>query len=104
MQLNPQGAQALMARFDFTKMEVDRARALGLPAKYIISDEDYAQAQQAQQAQMQQMQQMQMMQQMADMGQKIGNTPGGEAVTQSLFGQLGAQLGEATGEQVAANG
>lgn len=98
MQLNPQGAQALMARFDFTKMEVDRARALGLPAKYIISDEDYAQAQQAQQAQMQQMQQMQMMQQMADMGQKIGNTPGGEAVTQSLFGQLGAQLGEATGE------
>ena len=104
IQLNPQGAQALMARFDFTKMEVDRARALGLPAKYIISDEDYAQAQQAQQAQMQQMQQMQMMQQMAEMGQKIGNTPGGEAVTQSLFGQLGAQLGEATGEQVAANG
>lgn len=104
MQLNPQGAQDLLMRFDFGKMEVDKARALGLPTKYIVSDKDYEKAKEAQAAQMQQAQAMQSMTQMADAGQKIGNTPGGEQLTQSLFGALGEQLGGATGEEVATNG
>lgn len=97
MQLNPQGAQDLLLRFDLVKMEVDRARSLGLPTKYIVSDDKFEEAKTAQKAQMDQMQQMQSLQQMADMGQKIGNTPGGEQVTQSLFGQLGEQMGAAMG-------
>lgn len=98
MQLNPQGAQDYLMRFDMVQMEVDRAKALGLPAKYVKSDEEFEQAQQAAQQQQQQMMQMQQMQQMADMGQKIGNTPGGEQLTQNMFGQLGEQLGAAVGE------
>lgn len=104
MQLNPQGAQELLLRFDLVKMEVDRARSLGLPTKYIVSDDKFEEAKVAQQAQMQQMQQMQSLQQMADMGQKVGNTPGGEQLTQSLFGTLGEQMGEAMGAAAPENG
>lgn len=104
MQLNPQGAQDLLMRFDLGKMEVDKAKALGLPTKYIVTDEEYNKAKEAQAAQMQQAQAMQSMTQMADAGQKIGNTPGGEQLTQGLFGALGEQLGGALGEGAAANG
>lgn len=104
MQLNPQGAQDLLMRFDLVKMEVAKAKALGLPTKYLIPEEEYKQAKLAQQQQMQQMQAMQSMGQMAEMGQKIGNTPGGEAVTQNLFGQLGEQLSGAVENAEAANG
>lgn len=104
MQLNPQGAQDLLLRFDLVKMEVDRARSLGLPTKYIVPDDKFEEAKTAQQAQMQQMQQMQSLQQMADMGQKVGNTPGGEQLTQSLFGTLGEQMGEAMGAAAPENG
>lgn len=104
MQLNPQGAQELLLRFDLVKMEVDRARSLGLPTKYIVSDDKFEEAKTAQQAQMQQMQQMQSLQQMADMGQKVGNTPGGEQLTQNLFGTLGEQMGEAMGAAAPENG
>lgn len=104
MQLNPQGAQDLLLRFDLVKMEVDRARSLGLPTKYIVPDDKFEEAKAAQQAQMQQMQQMQSLQQMADMGQKVGNTPGGEQLTQNLFGTLGEQMGEAMGAAVPENG
>lgn len=104
MQLNPQGAQELLLRFDLVKMEVDRARSLGLPTKYIVSDDKFEEAKAAQQAQMQQMQQMQSLQQMADMGQKVGNTPGGEQLTQNLFGTLGEQMGEAMGAAAPENG
>lgn len=104
MQLNPQGAQDLLLRFDLVKMEVDRARSLGLPTKYIVPDDKFEEAKAAQQAQMQQMQQMQSLQQMADMGQKVGNTPGGEQLTQNLFGTLGEQMGEAMGAAAPENG
>ena len=104
MQLNPQGAQELLLRFDLVKMEVDRARSLGLPTKYIVSDDKFEEAKAAQQAQMQQMQQMQSLQQMTDMGQKVGNTPGGEQLTQNLFGTLGEQMGEAMGAAAPENG
>ena len=104
MQLNPQGAQELLMRFDLVKMEVAKAKALGLPTKYLIPEEEYKQAKLAQQQQMQQMQAMQSIGQMADMGQKIGNTPGGEAVTQNLFGQLGEQLGGLVENAEAVNG
>ena len=64
MQLNPQGAQEYLMRFDMVQMEVDRAKALGLPTKYIVPQEEYEQAK----AQMQQQQQqMQAMQQMGEM-------------------------------------
>ena len=99
MQLNPQGAQELLMRFDLTKMEVDRAKALGLPTKYIVPDEEFEKAKLAQQQQMQQMQAMQAMQGMADVGEKIGNTPGGESLTQSLFGTLGVQMGQMSDAQ-----
>lgn len=104
MQLNPQGAQDLLMRFDFGRMEVDRAKALGLPSKYIVSDKDYENAKATQAAQMQQAQALQSMTQMADVGQKVGNTPGGEQLTQNLFGSLGEQLGGALEDAAAANG
>lgn len=104
MQLNPQGAQDLLMRFDFGRMEVDRAKALGLPSKYIVSDKDYENAKAMQAAQMQQAQALQSMTQMADVGQKVGNTPGGEQLTQNLFGSLGEQLGGALEDAAAANG
>lgn len=104
MQLNPQGAQDLLMRFDLGRMEVDKAKALGLATKYIVSEEEYQQAKAAQQAQIQQMQAMQSMTQMADAGQKIGNTPGGEQLTQNLFGSLGEQLGGALEGAAAAAG
>lgn len=104
MQLNPQGAQEYLMRFDMVQMEVDRARALGLPSKYIKTQEEFEQAQAAQQQQMQQMQQMQALQQMADVGEKVGRTPGGEQLTQNLFGQLGEQMGQATEEEALTGG
>ena len=94
MQLNPQSAQEYLMRFDMVQMEVDRAKALGLPTKYIVSQEEYEQAKAAMQQQQAQMQAMQSMGQMADVGQKVGNTPGGEQLTQQLFSQLGSQMGE----------
>lgn len=93
MQLNPQGAQEYLMRFDMVQMEVDRAKALGLPTKYIVSQEDYKQAKAQMQQQQQQMQAMQQMGAMADVGQKVGNTPGGEQLTQQMFAQLGEQMG-----------
>jgi hypothetical protein len=93
MQLNPQGAQDYLMRFDMVQMEVDRAKALGLPTKYIISQEEYEQAKAQMQQQQQQMQAMQQMGAMADVGQKVGNTPGGEQLTQQMFAQLGEQMG-----------
>ena len=93
MQLNPQGAQEYLMRFDMVQMEVDRAKALGLPTKYIVSQEDYEQAKAQMQQQQQQMQAMQQMGAMADVGQKVGNTPGGEQLTQQMFAQLGEQMG-----------
>lgn len=95
MQLNPQGAQDFLMRFDMIKMEVDRAKALGLPTKYIVPDEEYEQAKAAQAQQMQQQQAMAQMQSMAGMAKDIGTTPGGEQVTQNLFSQLGDQMGGA---------
>lgn len=93
MQLNPQGAQEYLMRFDMVQMEVDRAKALGLPTKYIVSQEQYEQAKAQMQQQQQQMQAMQQMGAMADVGQKVGNTPGGEQLTQQMFAQLGEQMG-----------
>lgn len=93
MQLNPQGAQDYLMRFDMVQMEVDRAKALGLPTKYIVSQEQYEQAKAQLQQQQQQMQAMQQMGAMADVGQKVGNTPGGEQLTQQMFAQLGEQMG-----------
>lgn len=93
MQLNPQGAQDYLMRFDMVQMEVDRAKALGLPTKYIVSQEQYEQAKAQMQQQQQQMQAMQQMGAMADVGQKVGNTPGGEQLTQQMFAQLGEQMG-----------
>lgn len=93
MQLNPQGAQDYLMRFDMVQMEVDRAKALGLPTKYIVSQEEYEQAKAQMQQQQQQMQAMQQMGAMADVGQKVGNTPGGEQLTQQMFAQLGEQMG-----------
>lgn len=93
MQLNPQGAQDYLMRFDMVQMEVDRAKALGLPTKYIVSQEQYEQAKAQMQQQQQQMQAMQQMGAMADAGQKVGNTPGGEQLTQQMFAQLGEQMG-----------
>lgn len=93
MQLNPQGAQEYLMRFDMVQMEVDRAKALGLPTKYIVAQEDFEQAKAQMQQQQQQMQAMQSMGQMADVGQKVGNTPGGEQLTQQMFAQLGEQMG-----------
>ena len=99
MQLNPQGAQDYLMRFDMVQMEVDRAKALGLPTKYIVPQEDYEQAKAQMQQQQQQMQAMQQMGAMADVGQKVGNTPGGEQLTQQMFNQLGEQMsGEAEAE------
>ena len=93
-QLNPQGAQDLLMRFDMVKMEVDRAKALGLPTKYIKSEEAYNQEKQMQQAQMQQAQMMQQAQQAASIGETVGKTPGGEQLMQDAMGQLGEQLGQ----------
>lgn len=93
MKLNPQGAQEYLMRFDMVQMEVDRAKALGLPTKYIVSQEEFEQAKAQMQQQQQQMQAMQSMGQMADVGQKVGNTPGGEQLTQQMFAQLGEQMG-----------
>ena len=99
MQLNPQGAQDYLMRFDMVQMEVDRAQALGLPTKYIVPQEEYEQAKAQMQQQQQQMQAMQQMGAMADVGQKVGNTPGGEQLTQQMFNQLGEQMsGEAEAE------
>lgn len=99
MQLNPQGAQDYLMRFDMVQMEVDRAKALGLPTKYIVPQEEYEQAKAQIQQQQQQMQAMQQMGAMADVGQKVGNTPGGEQLTQQMFNQLGEQMsGEAEAE------
>ena len=94
MQLNPQGAQEYLMRFDMVQMEVDRAKALGLPTKYIVSQSEYEQAKAQMQQQQQQAQAMQQMGAMADIGQKVGNTPGGEQLTQQMLSQLGAQAGE----------
>ena len=94
MQLNPQGAQEYLMRFDMVQMEVDRAKALGLPTKYIVSQEEFEQAKAQMQQQQQQQQAMQQMGAMADIGQKVGNTPGGEQLTQQMLSQLGAQAGE----------
>lgn len=93
MQLNPQGAQDYLMRFDMVQMEVDRAKALGLPTKYIVSQEEYEQAKAQMQQQQQQMQAMQQIGAMADVGQKVGSTPGGEQLTQQMFAQLGEQMG-----------
>ena len=93
-QLNPQGAQDLLMRFDMVKMEVDRAKALGLPTKYIKSEEVYNQEKQMQQAQMQQAQMMQQAQQAASIGETVGKTPGGEQLMQDAMGQLGTQLSQ----------
>lgn len=93
MQLNPQGAQEYLMRFDMVQMEVDRAKALGLPTKYIVPQEEYEQAKAQMQQQQQQMQAMQQMGAMADVGQKVGNTPGGEQLTQQMFAQLDEQMG-----------
>ena len=99
MQLNPQGAQDYLMRFDMVQMEVDRAKALGLPTKYIVPQEEYEQAKAQMQQQQQQMQAMQQMGAMADVGQKVGNTPGGEQLTQQMFNQVGEQMsGEAEAE------
>lgn len=92
MQLNPQGAQDYLMRFDMVQMEVDRAKALGLPTKYIVPQEECEQAKAQMQQQQQQMQAMQQMGAMADVGQKVGNTPGGEQLTQQVFNQLGEQM------------
>lgn len=96
LQLNPQAGQDLLLRFDMTQMEVDRARALGLPAKYIVSKEDYLTAKKTQETQMQQTQGIQQMNQMAEVGQKVGNTPGGEQLTKEMLGALGEQMAGAT--------
>lgn len=104
MQINPQGAQDLLMRFNFGKMEVDRAKALGLPTKYIVSDADYNKAKEAQQALLKQGQGLQGMTQLADIGQKIGNTPGGEQLTQNLLGQLSEGLSGISENTAAANG
>lgn len=71
MQLNPQAAQDYLMRFDMVQMEVDRAKALGLPTKYIVSQSEYEQAKAQMQQQQQQMQAMQQMGAMADVGQKL---------------------------------
>lgn len=104
MQLNPQGAQEYLMRFDMVQMEVDRAKALGLPTKYIVSQEDYEQAKSQMQQQQQQMQAMQQMGAMADVGQKVGNTPGGEQLTQQMFAQLGEQMGGESEAEDSENG
>lgn len=104
MQLNPQAAQDYLMRFDMVQMEVDRAKALGLPTKYIVSQEEYEQAKMQMQQQQQQMQAMQQMGAIADVGQKVGNTPGGEQLTQQLFSQLGEQMGEGAEAAETANG
>ncbi len=104
MQLNPQSAQEYLMRFDMVQMEVDRAKALGLPTKYIVSQEDYEQAKAQMQQQQQQMQAMQQMGAMADVGQKVGNTPGGEQLTQQMFAQLGEQMGGGEEAAETANG
>lgn len=98
MQLNPQGAQDYLMRFDMVQMEVDRARALGLPSKYIVSKEEYEKQKATIQQQQAQQQAMQQMGEMADVGQKVGNTPGGEDLTKQLFAQLGSQA-EGEGEE-----
>lgn len=99
LQLNPQAGQDLLLRFDMVQMEVDRARALGLPAKYVISKDEFKKAKEAQAAQEQQAQGIQKMGQMADIGQKIGNTPGGEQVTKDMLGALSEQMaGAAAGK------
>ena len=92
MQLNPQGAQVLMARFDMVQMEVDRAKALGLPTKYIVSEEEFQKAQEELKQQLQQQQTLQGLNSVADTAQKIGNTPGGEDLTKQMFSQMGGQM------------
>lgn len=104
MQLNPQAAQDYLMRFDMVQMEVDRAKALGLPTKYIVSQSEYEQAKAQMQQQQQQMQAMQQMGAMADVGQKVGNTPGGEQLTEQLFSQIGEQMGTGAEAEAAANG
>lgn len=104
MQLNPQGAQEYLMRFDMVQMEVDRAKALGLPTKYIVSQEEFEQAKAQMQQQQQQQQVMQQMGTMADIGQKVGNTPGGEQLTQQMLAQLGAQAGEEAEAEGSENG
>ena len=104
MQLNPQSAQEYLMRFDMVQMEVDRAKALGLPTKYIVSQEEFEQAKAQMQQQQQQQQAMQQMSDMADIGQKVGNTPGGEQLTQQMLAQLGAQAGEEAEAEGSENG
>ena len=98
LQLNPQAGQDLLLRFDMVQMEVDRARALGLPAKYVTSKEDFEAAKALQAQQAQKAQGIQQMAQMADVGQKVGNTPGGEQVTKDMFSSLGEQMAGAVGQ------
>ena len=104
MQLNPQAAQDYLMRFDMVQMEVDRAKALGLPTKYIISKEEYDEAKLQMQQQQQQQVAMQQMGEMADVGQKVGNTPGGEELTKQLFAKLGEQPDEADEAEQTENG
>lgn len=104
MQLNPQGAQEYLMRFDMVQMEVDRAKALGLPTKYIVSQEEFEQAKAQMQQQQQQQQVMQQMGTMADIGKKVGNTPGGEQLTQQMLAQLGVQAGEEAEAEGSENG
>lgn len=104
MQLNPQAAQDYLMRFDMVQMEVDRAKALGLPTKYIVSKEEYDEAKLQMQQQQQQQAAMQQMGEMADVGQKVGNTPGGEELTKQLFAKLGEQPDEADEAEQTENG
>ena len=98
VQLNPQAGQDLLMRFDMVQMEVDRARALGLPAKYVTSKADFEQAKAAAAAQAQKTQGLEQMSRMAEVGEKVGNTPGGEEVTKDMFGKLGEQMAASAGQ------
>ena len=98
VQLNPQAGQDLLMRFDMVQMEVDRARALGLPAKYVTSKADFEQAKAAAAAQAQKTQGLEQMSRLAEVGEKVGNTPGGEEVTKDMFGKLGEQMAASAGQ------
>ena len=80
--------------FNWDKMEISRAVALGLPSECIKSDAQVQQERQAQQEQQSQVQSMQQLQSLATTAKDLGGAP--EGLQDALLGQMGMG-GEGTG-------
>lgn len=74
--------------FNWDKMEISRAVALGLPSECIKGAEQVQQERQAQQEQQSQAQAMQQMQSMAETAKDLGGAP--EGIQEALLGQMGS--------------